>query len=71
MSRFVGKFLFLKTSSHKVLTEICVLYTLKKEKFSLHKVLTLKRILYTLERAKNTLSISTHRKVRFEGVLKL
>ena len=51
LSRFVGKFLFLKTSSHKLLT--------------------LKRILTTLERAKNTLSLSTHRKVRFEGVLNI
>lgn len=36
LSRFVVKFLFLKTSSHKVLTEKCVLTTLRKEKISLH-----------------------------------
>ncbi len=50
LSRFTGKFLSLKTSSHKVLT--------------------LKRILTPYEGKKNTLSLSTHTKVRFEGVWK-
>mgnify|MGYP001718324139 FL=1 len=37
LSRFNGKFLFLKTSSHKVLTENCVLHTLSLKKFSFIK----------------------------------